>query len=107
MTDALPPPREMCSGRFLRLIAQGHWEYAERTTATGAVAIVAITDDRRIVLVEQFRIPLGYRGDRTARRLDGRRGRKTKSPASMCWLIPLTASCWKRPATKPPKCGTC
>jgi ADP-ribose pyrophosphatase len=59
MTDALPPPRELCGGRFLRLIAQGHWEYAERTTATGAVAIVAITDDRRIVLVEQFRIPLG------------------------------------------------
>jgi ADP-ribose pyrophosphatase len=61
MTDALPPPRELCGGRFLRLIAQGHWEYAERTTATGAVAIVAITDDRRIVLVEQFRIPLGCR----------------------------------------------
>jgi ADP-ribose pyrophosphatase len=59
MTEPLPPPRELCSGQFLRLIAQGHWEFAERTTATGAVAIVAITDDRRIVLVEQFRIPLG------------------------------------------------
>ena len=55
MSESLPPPREMCSGRFLRLVAQGHWEYAERTTAAGAVTILAITEARRIVLVEQFR----------------------------------------------------
>jgi ADP-ribose pyrophosphatase len=55
----LPPPTVLAEGNYLRLVARGHWEYAERTTATGAVAIVAITAQRRLVLVEQFRIPLG------------------------------------------------
>ncbi|HEV2971861.1 MAG TPA: NUDIX hydrolase [Pirellulales bacterium] len=55
----LPPPTVLAEGKYLRLVARGHWEYAERTTATGAVAIVAITAQRRLVLVEQFRIPLG------------------------------------------------
>jgi ADP-ribose pyrophosphatase len=55
----LPPSTILAEGKYLRLVARGHWEYAERTTATGAVAIVAITDSRRIVLVEQFRIPVG------------------------------------------------
>ena len=53
----LPPPRVLAEGRYLRLVARGHWEYAERTTASGAVVIVA-TIERRIVLVEQFRIPM-------------------------------------------------
>jgi len=53
------PPQVLATGRYLRLVAQGHWEYAERTTASGAVAIVAVTDSRRLVLIEQFRIPLG------------------------------------------------
>jgi ADP-ribose pyrophosphatase len=56
-----PAPNVLATGRFLRLVAQGHWEYAERTTASGAVAIVAVTEARRLVLVEQFRIPLGCR----------------------------------------------
>ena len=51
--------RELATGRYLRLVQQGHWEYAERTTASGAVAIVALAAQRRLVLVEQFRIPLG------------------------------------------------
>ena len=54
----LPPATVLSEGKFLRLMARGHWEYAERTNATGAVAIVAVTDERRLVLVEQFRIPL-------------------------------------------------
>ena len=53
----LPAERVLAEGRFLRLLARGHWEYAERTTASGAVAIVA-TIERRLVLVEQFRIPM-------------------------------------------------
>ncbi len=57
--DFLPPPQTLAEGKFLRLVARGHWEYAERTSATGAVTIVAIVDDSRLLLVEQFRIPLG------------------------------------------------
>ena len=56
--DELPPIEVMAAGKYLRLVKRGHWEYADRHTCTGAVAIVAITDDRRLLLVEQFRIPL-------------------------------------------------
>ncbi|HEV3339987.1 MAG TPA: NUDIX hydrolase [Pirellulales bacterium] len=43
------------------MVRQGHWEYAERTKTSRAVAIVAVTADRKILLTEQFRIPLGKR----------------------------------------------
>ena len=49
----------LATGRFLRLVRRGHWEYAERVNTTGAVVIVAVTDDGRLLLVEQFRLPLG------------------------------------------------
>lgn len=43
------------TGKFLRLIRDGRWEIAERTNCQGAVAITAITADRRLILTEQFR----------------------------------------------------
>ncbi len=45
-------------GRFLKLAKRGRWEYATRTKATGVVAIVALHDDDRMVLVEQYRPPV-------------------------------------------------
>ena len=47
--------------RFLRVLKEGHWEYVERTKTTGIVAILAVTDTREIVLVEQYRIPVKSR----------------------------------------------
>lgn len=49
-------------GRFLtyRKTARG-WEYVTRTNAKGCVAILAVTDDKRVILVEQFRPPVGRR----------------------------------------------
>lgn len=44
-------------GRFLHLAKRGRWEYATRTKATGVVAVVALHDDGRVVLVEQYRPP--------------------------------------------------
>jgi ADP-ribose pyrophosphatase len=49
------------TGKFLRLIREGHWEYAERVNASGAAIILAVTDDRKLVLVEQYRIPVHAR----------------------------------------------
>lgn len=46
-------------GRWLALKRRGRWEYAERVHPGGAVAILAVTDDARIVLVEQPRVPIG------------------------------------------------
>ena len=48
----------LAEGRFIRLAREGHWEYAERNNATGAVIIVAVTDEGKLILTEQFRIPL-------------------------------------------------
>lgn len=57
-----PAPRQtLFEGQHLRLVREGHWEYADRTRASGAVVIVAVTDDRRLVLTEQYRIPVGRR----------------------------------------------
>jgi len=45
------------TGKFLSLIQEGHWEYVVRFKATGAAIIVAVTDDAKLLLVEQYRIP--------------------------------------------------
>ncbi|MCA9270617.1 MAG: NUDIX hydrolase [Planctomycetales bacterium] len=37
----------------------GRWEFATRTSASAAVAVVPVTSDRELILVEQFRIPVG------------------------------------------------
>ncbi|MEX0712107.1 MAG: NUDIX hydrolase, partial [Pirellulales bacterium] len=48
----------LAEGKYLRLVREGHWEYAERTRATGAVVLAALTDDGRLLLTEQYRVPL-------------------------------------------------
>ncbi|QDU58320.1 NUDIX hydrolase [Aeoliella mucimassa] len=59
MDQPLPPPECLHRGKHLTLVARGHWEYAVRTVASGAVGILAITSDEQVVLVEQYRIPVG------------------------------------------------
>jgi len=49
------------TGKFLALVKEGHWEFADRTNATGAAIIVAVTDEQRLLLVEQYRIPVHAR----------------------------------------------
>ena len=51
----------LCAGKFLALIREDHWEYVDRVNSTGAAVIVAVTDDRKILLVEQYRIPVHQR----------------------------------------------
>jgi ADP-ribose pyrophosphatase len=51
----------LCEGRFLRLIKCGRWEYVDRTNSSGAAVIVAVTIERKILLIEQYRIPVGRR----------------------------------------------
>jgi ADP-ribose pyrophosphatase len=47
------------AGRHLSMVVCGDWEFATRNTKRPSVGIVAITDAGRIVLVEQFRPPVG------------------------------------------------
>lgn len=53
--------RTLYQGRHLSLVARGHWEFATRAVRRPAVGIVAITDEGRVVLVEQLRPPVGER----------------------------------------------
>ena len=49
----------LCEGRYLRLVKRGSWEYAERTNAGHAVIVIALTPERKLLFVEQFREPMG------------------------------------------------
>jgi len=46
-------------GRFIAAKTRGRWEYVSRARGIKAAVILAITPDDEVVLVEQFRIPLG------------------------------------------------
>ncbi len=47
------------AGRFLNLVREGRWEYCERVRRTSAAMVFTITDQREIVLVEEFRPAIG------------------------------------------------
>jgi ADP-ribose pyrophosphatase len=46
-------------GRFLELVAEGKWEYVRRAADAPAVGIVAVTPEKKLILISQFRIPVG------------------------------------------------
>ncbi len=48
-------------GRFLNMVREGHWEYCERVNQTNAVMIFACTPEQKVLLVEEFRPPIGKR----------------------------------------------
>jgi ADP-ribose pyrophosphatase len=48
-------------GKYLEVHRDGSWEYVSRVAKMGAAVILAVTDAREIVLVEQYRTPLGRR----------------------------------------------
>lgn len=45
-------------GRYLSLLKIGRWEFVSRSNASGVVALIAVTEQDELVLVEQFRIPV-------------------------------------------------
>jgi ADP-ribose pyrophosphatase len=57
MTEPIETPWE---GRFIAVKQQGKWEYVSRTRGIQAAVILAI-DDGDVILVEQYRVPLGQR----------------------------------------------
>jgi ADP-ribose pyrophosphatase len=58
MTDSVDITT-LFQGRFLSLVSQNGWEFTTRVGSTGVVAIIACTDDDEVLLVEQFRPPVG------------------------------------------------
>ena len=53
------PVETLYEGRWLRVKRRGRWEFVERTNAGGmAVIIIAATPERKVLFVEQHRIPV-------------------------------------------------
>ena len=48
-------------GRYLNLLERDGWEFASRSNASSVVILVAVTSEGEIVLVEQYRKPVGTR----------------------------------------------
>jgi ADP-ribose pyrophosphatase len=47
-------------GKWITAIRDGKWEYVTRNRGIGAVVIIAI-EDGQVLLVEQYRVPIGMR----------------------------------------------
>ena len=69
------PTESLGRGKWLELMREGRWEFVRRTNVSGVVAMIPITDENEVVLVEQFRpalkracieIPAGLVGDEKA-----------------------------------------
>lgn len=45
-------------GRFIRLYRHGGWEYTQRANCTGIVVIIAMTEDKNVLLIKQYRPPV-------------------------------------------------
>lgn len=58
--DSDAPKETMWQGKYVRAIKQGRWEYVSRTNDVRAVVVIA-EDAGRLILVEQFRFPIGHR----------------------------------------------
>lgn len=77
--------RVLARGKYLTLVDDHGWEYVTRAGITGIVVIVAVTDDEKLLLVEQHRpavrkrvieLPAGLVGDG-----DGHAGETLQSAA--------------------------
>lgn len=53
------PEETRWQGRFIAAKTRGRWEYVSRAHGIKAAVILAITPEDEVVLVEQFRVPLG------------------------------------------------
>jgi ADP-ribose pyrophosphatase len=59
--DADAPVEIVWQGKFITAKRQGRWEYVARARGIRAAVIVAVDDDGHLLLVEQYRVPLGRR----------------------------------------------
>lgn len=55
------PGKVIGRGRYIELVEEDGWEYVRRHRSSGVVVVVATTEDKKLVLVEQARIPVHQR----------------------------------------------
>lgn len=56
--DADAPVETLYAGKWLSLRKRGRWEYAERNNPGGAVIILAVTEQDKVLFVEQYRVSI-------------------------------------------------
>jgi len=55
------PDEIVWQGRYITARRQGRWEYVSRAQGIRAAVILALDADRHVILVDQYRVPLGKR----------------------------------------------
>jgi len=58
--DKDAPLQTVWQGKYISALKRGRWEYVSRTGSTNAVVILA-EHDGKVVLIEQYRVPVGGR----------------------------------------------
>ncbi|TCV91271.1 ADP-ribose pyrophosphatase [Luteibacter rhizovicinus] len=56
--DASAPVELLYAGKWLTLKKRGRWEYVERNNPGGAVIILAVTPEDKVIFVEQYRVSI-------------------------------------------------
>ena len=59
--DADKPEEIMWEGRFITAKRRGRWEYVGRSRGITAAVILAVDVEDHVILVDQYRVPLGCR----------------------------------------------
>ncbi|MFK4872448.1 NUDIX hydrolase [Novosphingobium sp. ZW T3_23] len=59
--DAEAPEEVMWQGRFITARKRGRWEYVGRARGIRAAVILAVDPEAHVILVDQYRVPLGKR----------------------------------------------
>ncbi|PNU06558.1 NUDIX hydrolase [Novosphingobium guangzhouense] len=59
--DADKPVETMWEGRFITAKRRGRWEYVGRARGIRAAVILAVDAEDHVILVDQYRVPLGKR----------------------------------------------
>jgi ADP-ribose pyrophosphatase len=58
--DKDAPLQTVGQGKYISALKRGRWEYVSRTGSTNAVVILA-EHDGKVILIEQYRVPVGGR----------------------------------------------
>lgn len=59
MSDESAEERIVWQGRFITAKVRGKWEYVSRSRGIRAAVILAVDEEDHVILVEQYRVPLG------------------------------------------------
>lgn len=61
VADIDAPEEILWQGKFITTKRRGRWEYVARARGIRAAVILAIDEDDHVILVDQYRVPLGRR----------------------------------------------